>query len=178
MLAACRIGLVEVERDLAAAMADDRVVTGRLRAVGETQLGGVGPRHAEAAELVEGPALGRLERHHQQVVLPVAGVDEDATATERGVGPTARQLHAHVSRLTHGWVVGDVGTVDAVAVDARMARPVRQRTQSSESKNTSFAHVGQCSRFTGRSLAASGGSRHPRPALPGSAHDVLSTLSG
>ena len=34
------------------------------------------------------------------------------------------------------------------------ANQVRQRTQLSESKNTSLAHVGQCRRFTRGSLAA------------------------
>ena len=71
------------------------------------------PRHAELAELVQRPPLGRLERHHQQVVLALAGVDEDAAATERRAGADGEPVAApRSSRLMHGWARGDVDHLD------------------------------------------------------------------
>ena len=63
-------------------------------------------------------------------------------------GATARQLHAQTPRCMQGRVEETSVTVIPAPLLRSMTRPVPQRTQSSESKNTSLAHVGQRSRFT------------------------------
>jgi hypothetical protein len=81
VLAAGRIGLVEIERDLPAPVADHGLVTAGVRAVDEAHADR--PRHAEDVELVEGASPRRLKQRHQRVVLVSARVDEDAAPTQR-----------------------------------------------------------------------------------------------
>ena len=101
----------------------------------------------------------------------VAGVDEDAAATQRGAGADRRPVAGPVVRLTQGSAAVTSSDVDAAAGADVHASPVRQRTQSNESKNTSLAHVGQCRRFTravwprraGATTPLAGADRESRP---------------
>ena len=128
------VGLVEVERDLPAAVADDRgVAVPTLQRYVKRRPEARPPTARPARELVQGPPLGATGTGPWSVAGVVAGVDEGAARAERR-RPAARQLHAPRrpvgARRRGGHVEGGEGAVGAdLEDDLRAAAHAAQRVE-------------------------------------------------